>query len=224
MVHRIESYQAVMKFAGIMMAGFILALARFVPADAAVAWHDGPGASANTINCITQNVERLITAFVGWKDDIASPPRANSVYYIHVWWAILGNPCVGGARVAPEFSLPKGTRLAISKAKPVVCFAYDFRVSPPKFTRVRVGCPQSAATGPRGGLGFYPKDPKNRTWPNAWGRGWEIQVPVTSTRGGTLLTGRVWAIDGIGSPWVDPQVVLPRLRAAPRAPAQGGGV
>jgi hypothetical protein len=186
------------------------------PAQAATGWQDSAGVSAQTTNCLTGAAENLITSRVGWLGDPAAPPPVNSVYYVRIWWGVTGNPCIGGARVAPELFLPEGTTLAISASNPVKCYARKLQTTTPELS----ACPQSASAGQRGGLGFYPVGQQTVTWPSAQGRGWEIQVPVLSSRtlNGTVtspnpetacpscLTGGVWAIDGVQSPWTFPRV------------------
>jgi hypothetical protein len=158
-----------------------------------------------TVNCLTEADEVLGTAWVGWFGDPASPLPVNNVYYIHVWWGITGNTCIGGARVAPKLFLPEGTTLAISTSNPVRCILHKF-VTKEVIPEVPA-CPQAPASGVRGGLGFYPVGQPYATWPSAQGTGWEIQIPVLST--GNLdggLTGGVWMIDGLESPWGFPRV------------------
>ena len=187
----------------------MLGLAELTPANAQViTWHDGSLASANTTDCITLARERLIDVWVGWYGDTASPSPLNSVYYVHVIWGVVGNPCMGGAKVAPELSLPGGTTLAISATTPVKCWAIDFRALPAKSTEERTGCPQSPGLGPGGGY-YLSIEPSGRIVANFTWFWMGIQVPVTSSRGGGVLTGRVSVFDGVTNQWVYPNVTLP---------------
>jgi hypothetical protein len=217
MYRRLLSAHILRLLAGIVGMTVAFLLANPTPARAAPIWNDSAGQQVNTINCITLSGEVLGTAYVGWYGDAATPPPVNTVYYVRMWWGVSGNPCTGGARVAPELFLPDGTTLAISATNPVKCFARNFStgVTTPEIA----ACPQAPTTGVRGGLGFYPVNQPNVTWPSPRGNGWEIQVPVLSTARLTgqitspnptvpcpsCVTAGVWFIDGVNSPWAFPR-------------------
>src|SRR5215218_735885 len=217
MYRRLLSTHILRLLAGIVGMTVAFLLANPTPARAAPIWNDSAGQQVNTINCITLSGEVLGTAYVGWYGDAATPPPVNTVYYVRMWWGVSGNPCTGGARVAPELFLPDGTTLAISATNPVKCFARNFStgVTTPEIA----ACPQAPTTGVRGGLGFYPVYQPNVTWPSPRGNGWEIQVPVLSTARLTgqitspnptvpcpsCVTAGVWFIDGVNSPWAFPR-------------------
>jgi len=187
-------------------------------AGAAPQWNEVTAPAVNTTNCITGAPEALSTSAVGWFGDPMVPPGLNTVYYTRIRWFVTGKPCIGGARVAPEIFLPDGSTLAISTTHPVKCFARNLQTG--ASTQETQGCPQAAAAGVRGGLGFYPVGQGLATWPTATGFGWEIHVPILSTAplNGIVnstdptvacrdcLTAAVWSIDGITSPFSFPRV------------------
>jgi hypothetical protein len=118
MYRRLLSAHILRLLAGIVGMTVAFLLANPTPARAAPIWNDSAGQQVNTINCITLSGEVLGTAYVGWYGDAATPPPVNTVYYVRMWWGVSGNPCTGGARVAPELFLPDGTTLAISATNP----------------------------------------------------------------------------------------------------------
>ena len=203
----------------------------YPPAPYPGTWHDGLSKDVYTINCYIPGGEKLGDAQVGWLDP-AGGLHTNSVYYVHVWWTVTGNPCSAGARVAPELFLPAGTTLAISAANPVKCWYGNIGAIGVPWTWIQIvmGCPQAPLLGVRSGLGFYVPGP-SPTWPTGTGHSVELQIPVVSTQNlaGILnstgsppslchdcLTGAVWFMDGQFSPWAYPQAAV--LATGPATP------
>ncbi|MDX6512595.1 MAG: large repetitive protein [Gaiellaceae bacterium] len=195
----------------------------FPPSPYPGIWHDGLGIDVGTINCFIAGGEKLGDAHVGWLAPTGGL-NTNSVYYVHVWWTVIGNPCSASARVAPEIFLPAGTTLAISSANPVKCWYGNIGAIGAPWTWLQLfgGCPQAPVLGVRNGLGFYVPG-QSPTWPTATGKAVELQIPVVSTQklNGLLnstgyppslcndcLTGAVWFMDGEFSPWAFPQTAV----------------
>ena len=186
------------------------------PTMTAQTWNEVTSPPVYTANCITGQNEQLGRASVAWYGNLNSPPPVNTVYYARISWSVTGDPCQGGAEVAPELFLPDGTTLAISAANPIYCTAVLPQTTAPEYAQ----CPKMAATGVRGGLGFYPVGGSNVAWPTPQGTGWQMLVPLLSTTplSGTVtttdptmpcsscLTAAVWFIDGVASPWAFPRV------------------
>src|SRR5579872_55180 len=214
-----------MKIAYRMTLTSLLRLALFLgvfwsiaPARAAQTWNEVTAPQVYTTNCVTGQTETLSLASIAWYGDPNSPPQVNTVYYARISWGVTGDPCSGGAQVAPELFLPDGTSLAISAANPVKCFAVNLTTL--ATSQETSQCPQAPSTGVQGGLGFYPVGGSNVTWPSAQGYGWQILVPLLSTMplSGTVtstdptkpcpscLTAAVWSIDGVQDPWAFPRV------------------
>jgi hypothetical protein len=185
-------------------------------------WHDGAFDFAYTSDCITGDTNVLGDAWVGWYGDPGTSPKVGDVYYVRVYWGIVGDPCAGGAYVHDELFLPAGTQLAISQNNPVTCY---FSTPSDNFTYAHQFthdgnnyCPQQATAGMYGGLAFDPagNGTQDAAWPSADGTGYMILVPVkSSTPLNGIMTGEpcqscleagVWMIDGVDSPWVNPKV------------------
>ncbi len=208
------------------MAALLAVFWSIVPARAAQTWNEVTAPPVWTTNCITQQSEQLSVSSIAWFGDPNSPPPVNTVYYVRIRWKVTGDPCTGGAQVAPELHLPEGTTLAISGANKVTCYAVNQTTGATSPETPQ--CPQAASTGVLGGFGFYPTcaNPPcapgavSPAWPTAQGFGWEIHVPLLSTMPlsgivtspdptvacSSCLTAAVWSIDGLNSPWAYPRV------------------
>ncbi len=176
------------------------------------AWRDGVTDDVYTNRCFDSALEVLGGAWMGWFGEVNASPVVNQVYYTRIYWGVAGNPCAGGAYVAPEFGLPAGTSLAISAQNPVRCFGARPGRNFEEFARNE--CPQAAGNGRYGGLSFYPPPSTGvSAWPTATGAFFQIWVPVRSTVplsglivGGagqacpSCLYGAAWFIDGNFSP------------------------
>src|SRR5205085_9768805 len=111
-------------------------------------WNDGVAKYAGTEDCITGPMPAGEEAFVGWYGSLATPPQIDNVYYVHVVWGQIADPCTGGSYVHFELGLPAGTDLAISGANPVKCYYQKPGGSSVPFTD---GCPQTPGVGLYGG-------------------------------------------------------------------------
>jgi hypothetical protein len=184
------------------------------PAQAQI-WNEVTAPPVYTINCVTGQTETLSSSSIAWFGDPNNPPMVNTVYYARVSWGVMGDPCGGGAQVAPELFLPDGTTLAISPANPVRCLAVNLSngATSPEISQ----CPQAPSTGVQGGSGFYPTNGNNAAWPTPQGFGWQILIPLLSTTPlsgivsgsgpcSSCLTAAVWSIDGVQDPWANPRV------------------
>lgn len=195
------------------LAVLALSLVTTGSASAAPQWNEVGASAGNTTNCPNQTPEPLGSAYVGWFGEPGVSPLTGQVYYVEVGWGVTGNPCTGGARVDPEISLPAGTQLAISGANKVRCF-YDAPGGGLNFQEFGApDCPQQAHQGLQGTYSFVP--PSGSAWPTATGAQQVIWVPVKSSQPlnglignpcNTCLSGAVWMIDGVNSPWVFPRV------------------
>src|SRR5438477_4885988 len=100
-------------------------LGPFAPSVAA--WYDGLIQYSSVTNCASiifgnPYQEKGVGAYTGFYADPNVPqPTPNSVYYVHVVIAGLGNPC-SGTRFYVDVQLPNATSLAISSSNKVRCF------------------------------------------------------------------------------------------------------
>jgi hypothetical protein len=184
----------------------------------AFSWSEGVTKYSSITNCVsiiqgTPYVENGIGTYVGFYADAnAAKPAPNSVYYVHVVVAGLGNSC-SGMRVYIDISLPPNTSLAISQVNKVAYYYDNVLLSANE-------SPQSlpASTYNPGAFQVLSVDSVNgRTWPIPQGRILEIQVPVVSATALTnsTLQANVWALDGNSSPWLRPTAGVFVFGAAP---------
>ena len=161
-------------------------------APASFSWYDGAIQYSSVTNCASiifgsPYTEKNVGTFVGFAaDPVAGMPRPNDVYWLHIYFAGLGNPC-SGTRVYLDFKLPSSTALAINHQA-----GYDLRCfsQPPKgawseFTNT-ADCNQSPSNA------FNPYNPNayqvlstdsahGNTWPLPQGKILEFRVPVISS-------------------------------------------
>ncbi len=174
----------------------------------AFAWYDGLIQYSSIVNCVSiiQGLpynENGIGTYTGFRaDPEAGQPSPNSVYYVHVVIAGMGNAC-SGQRAYIDVQLPANTSLAIDGTNKVYCY-YDNVPLPAN------ECPQSLpASGYNPGAYWIPSvdNAHANLWPIPLGRIMEIQIPVrtTTTLTNSPLTAHVWALDGNSSPWLHPQ-------------------
>ncbi|MGB8859566.1 MAG: hypothetical protein WCC60_09930, partial [Ilumatobacteraceae bacterium] len=179
------------------------------PTFAASSWYDGSPQYSSIINCASiiwgnPYTEPGVAASVGfYADPSTNTPAPNTVYYVHVVVAGLGNSC-SGQRVDVNVQLPANTSFAISPTNKVVC-AYD---GVPFADSV---CPQSlpSSAGIYGG-NFYRVPSTDNVNANLWaiptGHFLTFAIPVvTSTAiSGSTLTGAVRVFDGNSTPTLFP--------------------
>jgi predicted outer membrane repeat protein len=173
------------------------------------AWYDGSIQYSTITNCVSiiqgaPYQEYGAGTYVGFLADPDNGlPSPNTVYYIHVVIAGLGNAC-SGMRAYIDLGLPPNTSLAIDNTYPVYCFYNGQPIDPPS------ECPQvlpPSSYNP----GYYdipsPDGAHAYTWPIPQGAFLEIQVPIKSSTALTnaALVGKVWMLDGNDSPWLQPQ-------------------
>jgi len=176
---------------------------------AGATWYDGPSQYSTITNCasIIQGapyLENGASAYVGFlADPNNAQPAPNTVYYIHVVVAGLGNSCAG-MRAYLDIGLPANTSLAIDGTNHVYCFFDNVQITPAS------DCPQSLPASSYN-PGFYDIPSTDSAhaylWPIPQGHFLEIQIPVRTTTALTnsALLARVWMLDGNSSPWLQPQ-------------------
>ena len=173
------------------------------------AWYDGANQYSTITNCVSiiqgsPYQEYGAGAYVGFLADPDNAlPAPNTLYYVHVVVAGLGNAC-SGMRAYIDLGLPPNTTPAIDGTNKVLCYYNSQPIDPPS------DCPQvlpASTYNP----GFYeipsPDSAHAYTWPIPQGSFLEIQVPVRSSTALTnsAMVGRVWMLDGNDSPWLQPQ-------------------
>lgn len=171
-------------------------------------WYDGGIQYSTITNCVSiiQGMpyqEFGMGTYVGfYANPEAGQPSPNSVYYIHVVIAGMGNAC-SGQRAYIDLALPSNTSLAIDGTNKVNCY-YD-NVPLPANECPQVFQPSSYNPGAY----WIPSADATHSnlWPIPLGRILEIQVPVRSSTALTnaALQAHVWAFDGNSSPWLHPQ-------------------
>ncbi len=177
-------------------------------APTAAAWYDGLIQYSTITNCISiiQGLpyqEYGMGTYVGFRaDPDAGQPSPNTVYYVHVVVAGMGNAC-SGQRAVVDLSLPANTTLAIDATNKVYCYFDSTALAANE-------CPQSfQSSSYNPGAYWIPSvDAAHAyTWPIPQGHFLEIQVPVKSSTALTnsTLQAHVWALDGNSSPWLHPQ-------------------
>ncbi len=178
-------------------------------APTAAAWYDGGIQYSTITNCVSiiQGVpyqEYGMGTYVGFRaDPEAGQPSPNTVYYVHVVIAGMGNAC-SGQRAYIDLSLPANTTLAIDATNKVHCYYNSTAMGDNE-------CPQSfQASSYNPGAYWVPSISQANyayTWPIPQGWFLEIQVPVRSSTALTnaALQAHVWALDGNSSPWLHPQ-------------------
>lgn len=190
------------------MAALLSPRAASTAAAAGWAWFDGMIKESVITNCASMifgnpYLENGAAAYVGfYANPDSGQPAPGDTYYIHVVVYGLGNSCAGQYAV-PEIALPPNTSLAITGGTPIFCYA----ISDGTGTRNTTDCPTAlqASTMHPGAYSILPRvgDPY---WPLPQGKGWEFQIPVTSSTALTAATlqGYAWMLDGDSSPWLAP--------------------
>ncbi len=189
----------------LLLIGLIAALPR--PAAAQAKYYDGLIQYSTITNCasIIQGVpyqEKGAGTFVGfYANPNASQPQPNSVYYIHVVVAGLGNSC-SGMRAYVDIALPPNTTTAIDATYKVYCYANGVATAANE-------CPQSlpASTINPGAFQILSIDSAHAyLWPLPQGGMWEFQIPVksTTTLSNATFQANVWVLDGNSSPTLRP--------------------
>ncbi len=178
-------------------------------APTAAAWYDGGIQYSLITNCVSiiqgnPYQEYGMGTYVGFRaDPEAGQPSPNTVYYVHVVIAGMGNAC-SGQRAYIDLSLPADTTLAIDATNKVHCYYNGTAMGDNE-------CPQSfqASTYNPGAYWIPAISQANYayTWPIPQGWFLEIQVPVRSSTALTnaALQAHVWALDGNSTPWLHPQ-------------------
>ncbi len=138
--------------------------------------------------------------FVGYYADPANGiPSPNSVYYIRVVIAGLGNAC-SGMRAYFELQLPTFTTFAVDGINKIICL-YD------NAPLIASDCPQTVHNSSYnpGASAYLSVDAVNAyTWPIPQGHILEVRFPVRSSSALTnsALRANVWMLDGNSSPWL----------------------
>lgn len=173
------------------------------------AWYDGPIQYSTVTNCVSiiQGApynESGAGTYVGF---LANPdsaqPAPNTVYYIHVVIAGLGNSC-SGMRAYIDIGLPANTVLANDNTYKIYCLFDNVQISPAS------DCPQTLfSSGYNAGM-YEIRSPDSahaNTWPVPAGRFLEFQIPVRSSTplSNSPMQAKVWMLDGNSSPWLNPQ-------------------
>ena len=177
-------------------------------APAAAQWYDGSIQYSTITNCfsIIQGVPYLEDGMGTYTGFYANPeagqPSPNTVYYVHVVIAGMGNSC-SGQRAYIDLQLPSGTVPAIDGTNKVNCY-YDNGALPAN------ECPQALPSSSYNPGAYWIPSTDNahaNLWPIPQGHILEIQVPVKSSAALTnaALQANVWALDGNSSPWLHPQ-------------------
>jgi hypothetical protein len=172
------------------------------------AWYDGLIQYSSITNCVSiiQGLpyqENGAGSYVGFlADPNAGKPAPNTIYYVHVVVAGLGNAC-SGMRAWVEVALPANTAPAIDQTNRVSCLYDNVQIPAAE-------CPQSlpASAYNPGSYAIPSVDAAHaHTWPIPQGHILEIQIPVRSSTALTnsTLQGNVWMFDGNSSPWLRPQ-------------------
>lgn len=180
-----------------------------VASAAGAAWYDGSIQYSTITNCVSiiqgaPYLENGAGAYVGFLADPDNAlPAPNTVYYIHVVVAGLGNSC-SGMRAYLDVGLPANTSLAIDGTNHVYCLFDNVQITPAS------DCPQVLpASSYNPGMYEIPSTDSAHAylWPIPQGHFLEIQIPVrsTTTLTNSAMQGRVWMLDGNSSPWLQPQ-------------------
>ncbi|MBP7687992.1 MAG: hypothetical protein KA765_08795, partial [Thermoflexales bacterium] len=174
----------------------------------AAGWYDGLIQYSTITNCVSiiQGVpyqEYGMGTYTGfYANPEAGQPYPNSVYYVHVVIAGMGNAC-SGQRAYIDIQLPSNTSLAIDATNKVNCYYDNNQLGQNE-------CPQTFQPSPYNAGAYWIPSADNANlnlWPIPLGRILEIQIPVrtTTTLTNSPVTAHVWAFDGNSSPWLRPQ-------------------
>jgi hypothetical protein len=190
-----------------------VALIGFPPAAAPVAaedagWYDGGIQYSQVTDCFSliggypylTNGAGVLTGY--YADPTAGVPAVGQVYYVHVVFYGIGSGCAGQYAV-PEIDLPADTALAIDALHPIVCWG----TAGGDWIRDYTSCPTSvgASGWHPGAYTLLPKTGET-AWPLPAGAGWDLRVPVKSSRAlvNEVMNANVWILDGESSPWLIP--------------------
>jgi predicted outer membrane repeat protein len=194
----------------------ILLLTTFLPArqtaqaapEAGAVWYDGSIQYSTITNCLSiiqgsPYQEYGAGAYVGFLADPDNAlPFPNTVYYMHIVVAGLGNSC-SGMRTYIDLGLPANTSLAIDATNKVYCLYDGAQIPANECTQV----PLASSLNP--GMYNFPSVDSAHAylWPIPQGHFLELQIPVRSstTLTNSALLGRVWMQDGNSNPWLQPQ-------------------
>jgi hypothetical protein len=177
-------------------------------APAAAQWYDGLIQYSLITNCVSiiqgsPYQEYGMGTYTGfYANPEAGQPSPNTVYYVHVVIAGIGNAC-SGQRAYIDLALPSSTSLAIDATNKVYC-DYDGGALPAN------ECPQSFQPSSYNPGAYWIPSADNahaNLWPIPQGHILEIQVPVRSSTALTnaTLQAHIWALDGNSNPWLHPQ-------------------
>lgn len=191
-------------------------LASALQADAAIAWRDGLITETYTLNCLSQQSEFGIGAFVGQLYDISyAEPYVGERFYMRIHVSGLGHPCAD-TYLDVQFAPPAGVTASAAAGYPLRCFYH-----PPGTTAftefgVEYGCPQPPfriETNPAG-TGYRLDQRKAGGAEPLWflpgGASYEFWIPVISDRpldglrAGTSFDTAIHAIDAIYDYWTYP--------------------
>ena len=191
-------------------------LAQVPRARAAIEWRDGLIIETYTLNCISQNFEYGIGAFVGQLYDTSyAEPYVGERFYMRIHIAGLGHPCADNY-LDVQFVPPVGVTASGADNYPVRCF-----YQPPgsmQYTEFGAadGCPQPpfgiAANSAGTGYRIDRRLPGNPlpAWFLPGGGAYEFWIPVVSDRPldglqiNTEFDAPIQAVDGVGNYWIYP--------------------
>lgn len=177
-------------------------------ATADAGWYDGGVQYSRVTDCFSiiggypylTNGAGVFTGY--YADPTNGVPAVGQTYYVHVVFYGIGSPCAGQYAV-PEIELPNDTTLAIDASHPIVCYG----TAGGDWLRDTTSCPTTpkASAWHPGAFLFLPKTGET-AWPLPAGAGWDIRVPVKSTKAlvNATMNANVWILDGEGSPWLTP--------------------
>lgn len=176
-------------------------------ADEPAGWHDGVNTFSHVVNCpsqISMNPywEPGIATKVGYyADPDSGQPTVQSQYtYLHLVFAGLGNPCVGGTYLWPNIALPDGVEWY--KNAEITCYWNGDPLTGehcPQWSAVREG------QGPSGSDAYV--HPGDTTWHVSQGGIIELVLPIwapeKAVSGGTVQTW-IHTADGNLDPTLTP--------------------
>jgi hypothetical protein len=193
----------------------------------AVEWRDGAIAYGGTVDCIT-GVAQGVGTYVGQLIETSnfSQPTVGQRFYIRIGAAALAAPCAGSF-LGVFFAPPQGVSVDAVPTYKTRCFSKA--PSQNNLTEFTQGCPQPpySVQAVPGGTAFGVLNPSasSGAWPFPFGAAYEFWIPVISSRTmnglnttpGIQLNGALLYIDGVTSPWVNPQFSMYLAPGAPTA-------